>query len=353
VLDRPIVTTVGGGLRVRRYLPSDQARWDAFVTNCAQATFFHRAGWSRVITEGLGQRCLYLLAERNGEIEGVLPLAEVRSRLFGHALISTPACVYGGVAAVSEEAGQALTLEAMSLAKRLSVDVLEMRNRDAVCSGWPTRNLYVTFRRSISDSDSENFKSIPRKQRAMVRKAIDAGLVARVTDDLERFYRIYSESVRNLGTPVYSRKFFATLIDAFHGDTELSVVSASGRDIAAVLSFYFRDEVLPYYGGSRLAARPVKGNDFMYWDRMRRAAARGVRVFDYGRSKVGTGPYHFKKNWGFVPRTLHYEYFLVKSLSIPENNPTNPRYRLLIAAWKWLPLVIANRVGPMLARHLG
>jgi len=353
VLEMPIDTTVGGGLRVRRYLPCDQTRWDAFVADCAQATFFHRAGWSRVMTEGLGQRCHYLLVERNGEIEGILPLAEVRSRLFGHALISTPGCVYGGVAAVSEEARQALTLESMRLARRLGVGVLEMRHRDAVCPGWPTQNLYVTFRRPLSESDAENFKSIPRKQRAMVRKAIDAGLAARVTDDLERFYRIYSESVRNLGTPVYSRKFFATLIDVFHGDTELSLVSASGRDIAAVLSFYYRDEVLPYYGGSRLAARAVKGNDFMYWELMRRAAARGVRVFDYGRSKVGTGPYHFKRNWGFVPQPLHYEYYLVRALSIPENNPTNPRYRLLIAAWKWLPLSIANRLGPLLARHLG
>ncbi len=353
MFEKPIDTTVAGGLRVRRYLPSDQARWDAFVAHCAQATFFHRAGWARVITEGLGQRCRYLLAERNGGIEGILPLAEVRSRLFGHALISTPGCVYGGIAAVSEEARQALTLESMSLARRLGVDALEMRNREAVCPGWPTQNLYVTFRRSLGEGDAENFKSIPRKQRAMVRKAITAGLAACVTEDLERFYRIYSESVRNLGTPVYSRKFFSTLIDEFRDNTELSVVTAAGRDVAAVLSFYFRDEVLPYYGGSRPAARLVKGNDFMYWDLMKRAAAQGVRVFDYGRSKVGTGPYHFKKNWGFVPQPLHYEYYLVRSLSIPENNPTNPRYRLLIATWKRLPLSIANRVGPMLARHLG
>ncbi|MBV5274639.1 MAG: FemAB family PEP-CTERM system-associated protein [Lamprocystis purpurea] len=350
---KPIDAIVDTGLRVRRYLASDHARWDAFVAHCAQATFFHRSGWSRVITEGLGQRCRYLLAERNGEIEGILPLAEVRSRLFGHALISTPCCVYGGVAAVSEDARQALILESMRLARRLGVDALEMRNREAVCPEWPTQNLYVTFRRPISEADADNFKSIPRKQRAMVRKAIDAGLSACVTNDLDRFYRIYSESVRNLGTPVFSRRFFAVLINEFHSDTELSVVAASGRDVAAVLSFYFRDEVLPYYGGSQLAARPVKGNDFMYWDLMRRAAARGVRVFDYGRSKVGTGPYHFKKNWGFVPQPLHYEYYLVRSRVIPENNPMNPRYRLLIAAWKWLPLSIANTVGPMLARHLG
>jgi len=120
-----------------------------------------------------------------------------------------------------------------------------------------------------------------------------------------------------------------------------------------VMSFYFRDEVLPYYGGSLPLARDVKGNDFMYWELMRRSVDRGCRLFDFGRSKTGTGSYHFKKNWGFEPQPLYYEYFLVRSRGVPEVNPMNPRYRLFIEAWKRLPLPLANLVGGLLAPYLG
>jgi FemAB-related protein (PEP-CTERM system-associated) len=348
------VAAVGNDeLRVRPYVPADRERWDDFVVRCPQATFFHRAGWARVIAEGLGHRCHYLLAERSGVVEGILPLAQVRSRLFGHGLVSTPCCVYGGVAALNDAARDALTQTSVQLAEQLRVDALELRNREAVRPQWPTKDLYVTFRRPLHACDEDNLKAIPRKQRAMVRKGIDAGLKSLVIDDVARFYRIYSESVRNLGTPVFPRRFFAALVSEFHSETELAVIAGKGMDIASVLSFYFRDEVLPYYGGSLPPARSVKGNDFMYWDLMRRASARGVRVFDYGRSKVGTGSYDFKRNWGFVPQPLFYEYHLVRSTAIPEYNPANPKYRRFIAAWKRLPLPIANAVGPLLARNLG
>jgi FemAB-related protein (PEP-CTERM system-associated) len=131
------------------------------------------------------------------------------------------------------------------------------------------------------------------------------------------------------------------------------VIQHQGQDLAAVMSFWFRDEVLPFYGGSRLAARPVAGNDFMYWELMRRAAERGAKVFDYGRSKAGSGAYSFKKNWGFEPEPLFYEYHLVGSDAMPEVNPNNPKYRLFIDAWKRLPLPLANLIGPRLSPYLG
>jgi len=344
---------LGSELRVRPYTARDRARWDAFVADCPQATFFHRAGWERVITAGLGHQCHYLLAERDGAIEGVLPLAQVRSRLFGHGLISTPCCVYGGAATLTEDACRALTDESVRLAEQLRVDALEIRNRDAVRPDWPTKDLYVSFRRRLAEREEDNFKAIPRKQRAMVRKGIEAGLTSCQCLDVDRFFRVYSESVRNLGTPVFPRRFFAILADEFRAESEISLVIAKRHDVAGVLSFYFRDEILPYYGGSRPAARVLKGNDFMYWDLMRRAVARGARTFDFGRSKVGTGAYDFKRNWGFTPALLHYEYHLVKARNMPEHNPNNPRYRRLIAAWKHLPLPVANAIGPWLSRYLG
>jgi len=228
-----------------------------------------------------------------------------------------------------------------------------MRNRVQHRPDWPHKDLYVTFRKVITADHDENLKAVPRKQRAMIRKGIDAGLESVRTNDADRLFRTYSASVRNLGTPVFPRRYFRLLQEVFGAACDSLIVTHEGRDVAAVMSFYFRDEVLPYYGGSLPLAREVKANDFMYWELMRRSVDGGCRLFDFGRSKVGTGSYHFKKNWGFEAQPLHYEYFLVKDREVPEINPANPRYRLFIEAWKRLPLPLANLVGARLSPYLG
>ncbi|HRX69994.1 MAG: FemAB family PEP-CTERM system-associated protein [Candidatus Competibacteraceae bacterium] len=328
-------------------------RWDAFVDACPEATFFHRAGWAEVLHQAFGHKAHFLYAEADGAIQGILPLGHIRSLLFGNALISTPFCVLGG--AVGDEAAcAALEKAAIECAQSLRVDHLELRHAQPRHPDWPAkRELYVNFRKTIDPDPEVNMKAIPRKQRAMVRKGIEVGLQGEIDASVERLYLAYSESVRNLGTPVFSRRYFETLKSVFGPDCEVLTVTHQGQTVASVMSFYFRDEVLPYYGGGTTLARDLKGNDFMYWDLMRRACERGVRVFDYGRSKVGTGSYSFKKNWGFIPELLHYEFQLVKATKLPDVNPLNPKYRLFIDAWKQLPLPVSRWLGPFLARSLG
>jgi FemAB-related protein (PEP-CTERM system-associated) len=342
-------------VEVRRFEAADVARWDDFVRDgCAEATFFHLSGWEQVLTRAFGHRCHYLLAERAGKVVGVLPLAQVQSVLFGHALISTPFCVYGGVAATDESARTALTEAACRLAESLKVDYLELRNRRRANPDWPAKDLYVTFRRELAADEDTNLKAIPRKQRAMVRKGIKAGLHARADNNLDWLYSCYAESVRNLGTPVFSRRYLDELQRVFGEQCETLTVLDGDAPVASVLSFYFRDEVLPYYGGGKASARRVAANDFMYWSVMQRAVSRGgISLFDYGRSKVGTGSYDFKRHWGFEPEPLHYEYFLVQAKAMPNLSPMNPKYRLFIAAWKRLPNVVARTLGPWLAKSLG
>jgi len=306
-----------------RTLSNDQSRdWDAFVETCESATFFHKAGWRQVLEQSFGHECHFLYAQQHGMIQGVLPLTRIRSLLFGHHLVSTPFCVYGGPATVSEEAEHALIEAACALARNLGVDDLELRNIHSRRADWPGKDLYVTFRKHIDPDPEINLRSIPRKQRAMVRKGISAGLVGEVDDaGVDRLYAVYSESVRNLGTPVFSRRYLRLLRDVFGEACDILIVRHGGEDVAGVMNFYFRDQVLPYYGGSRFMARRLKGNDFMYWDLMRRSAERGLRIFDYGRSKIGTGSYSFKKNWGFEPEPLHYECYLVNADKVPQINP--------------------------------
>lgn len=334
--------------------PVTTGLWDEFVMACPQATFFHRAGWQKVIAEVFRHDTYFLYAESSGQIQGVLPLAHVHSYLFGNALVGLPFAVYGGVAAATPEAANALELEAQSLAKRLGVGHLELRNIQQRHVDWPTQDLYVTFRKEILPQEEANMLAIPRKQRAMVRKGIKNSLVSEVDDHVERFFALYADNVHRHGTPALPKRYFAALQREFGADCEvLTITGPQGRLLSSVMSFYFRDEVLPYYAGDDESARDLAANDFKYWELMRRSCARGLKVFDYGRSKQGTGSFAFKKNWGFVPAPLHYEYCLYKRDAIPQNNPSNAKYKLMIETWRRMPLGLANWLGPFVVRSLG
>ncbi len=341
-------------LVVRDYVASDAPRWEAFVARCPEATFFHQLGWRGIIEEFFRHRTHYLIAERDGQVEGVLPLAEVRSRLFGHALVSLPFAVYGGPAALSDEATQALVHAATGVAGRLDVEYLELRNRRAACPDWPAQDLYVTFRRSLLPEVEANMLAIPRKQRAMVRKGIKNGLASELDPGVDRFFALYADNMHRHGTPPFARAYFEKLRAVFGAQCEVLIVNdPEGRAVSGVMSFCFRDEILPYYAGDTAAARDLAANDFKYWELMRRACERGLRTFDYGRSKRGTGSFEFKKNWGFEPEPLHYEFGLRKRDTVPQNNPLNPKFRMLVAMWRRLPLPVANALGPHLVRNLG
>jgi FemAB-related protein (PEP-CTERM system-associated) len=342
---------------IERLSPDDaraQAAWDAYVMAAPKATFFHRAGWQRVLRDVFRHDTHFLRAERAGRIVGVLPLAHVKSFLFGSALTSLPFAVYGGVVADDEEAAAALETEAQRLARQLGVQHLEMRNLEPRHADWPKQDLYVTFRKPILPDEEANMLAIPRKQRAMVRKGIKNGLKSDIDPGVDRFFALYADNVHRHGTPAMPRRYFQALRDEFGNDCEVLTVSATdGRPISSVMSFYFRDEVLPYYAGDDEAARELAGNDFKYWELMRRSCVRGLKLFDYGRSKQGTGSFSFKKNWGFEPQPLHYEYCLYKRDAVPQNNPNNARFKLLIETWRRLPIGMANWLGPFVVRSLG
>lgn len=349
-------TTTPGALSLHLMTAADIARWDAFVLRFPAATFFHRAGWQAVIEQAFGHKTWFYYVEQDGAIVGVLPLAQVKSRLFGHSLRSLPFCVYGGAVGESDAVRAMLDEAALRLARELQVDHLEYRPIKAVHTGdahWHTKPLYVTFRKAIVADDEANMNAIPRKQRAMVRKGIKLGLTGEIDQTVDRMFAAYAESVHRLGTPVFSKRYFALLKQEFGDDCEVRVIVQDGKLVAGVLSFFFREEVLPYYGGGTALAREVAGNDFMYWNLMQAAAARGCRLFDFGRSKLGTGAYDFKKNWGFTAEPLEYEYHLIAGDQVAENNPLNPKYRMFIALWRRLPLPVANVLGPYIVKDLG
>jgi FemAB-related protein (PEP-CTERM system-associated) len=332
--------------------------WDRFVLeDCAEATFFHRSGWKPIIETAYRRPCRFLFAERDGQIVGVLPLVHVNSPLFGNRLISTGFTIGGGIAALDAEAFQALDSEMLRLTRDVGAACVEVRRPPRPHDGadWSAQtDIYANFARPIAASEDDCLKQIPRKQRAVVRKAIEA---AQLTDALEthpdRFFPLYGFSMRNMGTPVFGRRFFRLVMEEFAGHCDCLTVSHQGEAVSSVLNFYFRNAVMPYYTGCQLRARDLGANDYMYWRLMRRAFERGYGQFDFGRSKYGTGPFSFKKNWGFEPQPIIHEFHVPGGGTPPEINPLNPKYRLFIALWKRLPLTLANLLGPQVVRHIG
>lgn len=344
---------MGNSVEIKLLSQDKYQQWNDYVTSKEEGTFFHLAEWQQVIEKAFGHKTYMYFAEYEGNVVGVLPLGHVKSMLFGNNLVSMPFTVYGGAIADTDEIRQQLEQKACELAEQLKVDSLELRERKINNPDWPTKELYVTFRKEISDDEEENMKAIPRKQRAMVRKGIKAELSSEVDENIDRFFEAYSHSVWRLGTPVFSKKYFQILKDVFKDQCDIVTITKGDELVASVMNFYFRDQVLPYYGGGMDNARAYAGNDFMYWEVMRRAAEKGCKIFDFGRSKEGTGAYSFKKNWGFTPEPLPYQYHLVKADKMPEINPNNPKYKFFINTWKKMPVGVSRVIGPMISKNLG
>ena len=337
---------------------NERARIDAFVHAHPEGTPFHLTAWSRAVAQGCGQTSHGLVAERaDGSLAGVLPLTEIHSILFGKALVSNGFAVGGGILAETDAAVPALANAAWAMAQRLGCPTLELRGGALPAGDWHVdRDTYLGFARSLADNDAAELLAIPRKQRAEVRKALDADLGISVgchRSDIKAHYAAYAESVRNLGTPVFPAALFRAVLQYFGESADILTVRHEGRVVASVLSLYFNGTVYPYWGGGSPAARGLRANDRMYFALMAHARARGCTRFDFGRSKAGTGPAAFKKNWGFEGVPLLYAKRAVSESAVREINPTNPRYAKKVELWKTLPLWVANRVGPHISKGLG
>ncbi len=330
-------------------------QWDAYILGHPQGSPFHLSNWMTAVEQSFGHvACSLLLQDKkDGNICGVLPLTRIKSILFGDILCSIPFAAYGGILSDNEETFTLLLDKAKEQAGALNVDYLELRFFQAAETGLPETDLHYTFIKELSRDHEENMLAIPRKQRAMVRKGIKAGLRAYFSRDaLDDFYDLYAANVQRMGTPVFARKWFANLLASFGEHADLLVIEHQGRIVSGVLSLYFRDTVLPYYAASDSSYWHLAPNDFQYWELMRHAVERGCRFFDYGRSKKGTGHFRYKCHWGFEPRPLHYQYFLHNLDHLPQLNPLNPKYRLKIAAWKKLPPPLAKMFGPHIVKYI-
>ena len=343
------------GIRIFKASSGDAERWDRYVLS--HGGFFHRFGWGQVIADTYGHEPIYLCAENQGEIVGILPLIDRRSLFFGRALISVGFTVGGGLIANTPEIEAALLEAAHAHAQERGADYIELRSYDQAHLGWHEKHgIYDNFACPILEDREARLKAIPRKKRADLRKAIkkaEAGEIrAVVLEGSASFWQHYAQAQRNHGTPVFPKSWLRHQCAAFGSDMDITMVYAGDTPLAGVVNYYHRDTVYLYSAFISDQARRFHAGDYLYWWMMEHAQARGMSVFDLGRSKRGTGSHAYKTFWGIEPQPMVYLYRLMKSDEMPNVNPQNPKFALMTKMWRHLPLSVANRLGPVLAGHL-
>jgi len=334
----------------------EDARLDPFVHAHPEGRLFHLPRWTAAVEQGTRQKGHYLVAEEKGAVRGVLPLTEIRSPLFGNALVSAGFGTGGGILADDARAAEALARAAWELAGRRGCTTAELRG-GPVPEGWQaSTGTYANFGRELSGDAESLLGSVPRRQRAEVRRALTFDLDSTSGTDRrhrDAHYRVYAESVRNLGTPVFPRRLFEAMLDAFGDAAWINVIWKDGRPLAALLGFNHAGRCCPYWGGGTREARQWRANDLIYYEMMRRGLEAGCSYADFGRSKIGTGPWERKRIWGLDETVLTYAVRTADGEAPRIVNPLDPKYARRIAAWQKLPLWAANRIGPLIARGLG
>jgi FemAB-related protein (PEP-CTERM system-associated) len=336
-------------------LEADPKVWDQYVLDQPHASGYHLVAWKGVIERAFGHRTRYLLAkDRAGNVRGVLPTVLLSSRLFGRFLVSIPFVNYGGLLAADDTARQALLGHVADEAHHLDASHIELRHQDESDLGWVMSHRKVTMRLELPSTFDELWKSFPSKLRSQIRRGQKEEMTVTFggMECLDDFYRVFCRCMRDLGTPVYSRTWFAAILEAFPKDAHLCVVNYHNAPVAAGFLYGFRRTVeIPWAAADKRYNR-LAPNMLLYGSVLQYACQQGFRTFDFGRSNPDSGTYRFKEQWGAKPHALVWHYWLREGSLVPQLNPQNPKYRFAIQAWQRLPLPVANWLGPHIVKNL-
>lgn len=336
-----------------RVLDRPHDHWQQYVVENQAATIFHQVGFLSLLADYFKLTAYYCHAfDQKEQLLGVLPLMLFNNLLQGKALISLPHCVYGGVLANHPQIANALTSCAVELAKAQKVDFLLLKSRqadEAVISG-----LYYNFHKKLASSAAENWEKIDKKKRADIRKARKYGLSVQIHQDVGLFYRHYGISLRRLGTPILDQSYFEQLMLCLGDACQIFTTFYEGRAVASVMVFFFRNEVMPYYAGGLDETRDLHAYDFIYWFLMEYAITHGYEYFNFGRSRVGTGSFDYKRHWGFQAQPLQYQHWAISDATQDgwSLHPNHPKWQLPIKVWQRLPLWLTFKIGPWIAKQL-
>jgi FemAB-related protein (PEP-CTERM system-associated) len=307
-------------MSVRRLTPPGDARWDAYVDAHPRAHQYHRSAWRRIIERAFDHETHYLFSEsRSGAINGVFPLARLRSRMFGDFLVSVPYVNYGGCCADNEDIEQELLREGVRVATELGVDHLEVRTETARDMGLQVRSAKASMRLPLGGSSERLWEKFPAKLRSQIKRAQKEGMDVRVgrEEELEAFYRVFSVNMRDLGTPVYGLDFFGTVLRELPNSSWVVTVNLASVSVAAAILLGFRDRIEIPWASSLRQYNKLSPNMLLYWHSLKFAADRGFDVFDFGRSTPDSGPYLFIALWGASSIAVLWHYWVRGNSSAP------------------------------------
>ena len=330
-------------------------KWDRYVAACPEGTIFHTMAWRDAVQDAFGHEAYYVIARRENQVVGVLPIFLVASRLAGRLLVSVPYGVGGGILADDEETARELFSTARRIAEERRCTAIDLRGEHAVLPTLPTIDRYVAFRRELPGTPGEVLGWLPRKARAAARNARNKYrlTISYGDEHLPVVWRLYAKSMRRLASLNYPSAFFQRLIELTPDRHWVSVVRWGECVVAGLVTFLDRDRVMPYFIGTTDDAKRCSAANFIYLSAMERGVESGYRVFDFGRTRRDNpGSYDFKRFQGFEPRPLEYQRYTLPGHADPDLSPTNPRFRLARRLWAHLPLCVTRPLGARLSRHV-
>jgi serine/alanine adding enzyme len=341
-------------MTVKLCLPVDEPAWDAYVHANPRANGYHQIAWRRIIDETFGHPTHYLMAESGGRITGVLPAARLKSPLFGDFLVSLPFVNYGGAVADDDGVVRELMGALADLGRTLGVDHVEVRTETDTDYGLRARSAKVSMRKRLPATADDLWKSFNAKLRNQIKRGQQEAMTVRIgrEDELDAFYEVFSINMRDLGTPVYSRRLFASVLHHLPESSWICTVWVGSTPVAAGFLVGFRDVLEIPWASSLRRYNKLSPNMLLYWSVLKFAAERGFRVFDFGRSSPDSGTYKFKAQWGAEPVPLYWHYWVRDDGPLPELNPQNPKYQLAVRTWQRLPLWLTRLIGPSIVMHL-
>ncbi len=334
---------------------SDRGAWAAYVVRHPESTLYHRWIWRGVVEHVFGHETRYLIAQRGTDVSGILPLVIMKSLLFGRFLVSLPFFNYGGVLGDEMESERALLESAARIAESEHAQWVEFRHlrpRDGLAA---TRTHKFSFFLRLEANEETQWRALSSEIRNRIRKAQKADLTIHWNSPgaLDEFYAVYSENMRDLGTPVYPRRFFERMAEVLGEDLHIGVVrTAAGRPVAANFLIGDRDTLENPWASSLRRFNALCPNNLLYWGALLRAREEGYSCFDFGRSTVGGGTYRFKQRWGATPKPCFWQYWLAPRVEPPEFNPESPRFRAATRLWSKLPLWVSRTLGPAIVRNI-
>ncbi len=334
---------------------ADAGEWDQFVEAHDFGTAYHRYAWRNIFDTALKAPTAYFIARRNsGNICGVLPMAHLKSALFGNYFVSLPYANFGGALGDDMEIEQALMRAAGDHAAKLGASHVEFRDTRPRDGDWAVKTEKVEMMRPLEANADNLLKGIGSKLRAQVKRPLREGATSRKgrLELLDDFYAVFAENMRDLGTPVHSKDFFRAILGGLGEDAELVTVYIKDKPVAGGLLIHHGKGTEIPSASSLRAYNRYSVNMYLYGECLKAAIERGSTVFDFGRSSPDSGTFRFKKQWGAAAQPLYWHYWLAEGQQAPNLNPNNPKYQLAIQAWTKLPIWLTKIIGPPIVRKL-